>query len=111
MSNIEGATNRSNFFPGSREASSSSNTQKLKATALKRNDAARKTALQSLTSSDAKVNISDAIRDFSRIKKAVDAAPNKDNSAKIAALKAQINGGTYKMDFEAMADKILAQEH
>jgi negative regulator of flagellin synthesis FlgM len=107
MTNVNNAV-RSNFFPGTK-----TNTQKsgeLAQTALKRNDAARISEIKSNTGEDSKVQIPEAIRDFSRIKKVVDAVPERDNSEKIAKLKQQIQAGTYKTDYEALADKILQQE-
>jgi negative regulator of flagellin synthesis FlgM len=105
MSNMD-VTNRSNFFPNS-DGAKTARTDK---TTLKRNDFARRQQLDKMSKADAKVKIPDAVRDFSRIKKAVDAAPELDNSAKIASLKSQINNGTYKMNYEAIADKLLETE-
>lgn len=105
MNNID-VTNRSNFFPNSEQAKTT-RTQKV---ALRRNDYARRQQLDKISQNDAKVKIPDAVRDFSRIKKAVDAAPEIDNSDKIAKLKQQINNGTYKVNYEAIADKLLTTE-
>ena len=44
---------------------------------------------------------------ISRIKKAVDTAGDIDHSAKIADLKARIKAGTYQVDYDAVADKML----
>ena len=59
---------------------------------------------------NAAVSISEAIKDFARIKKAVDNAPILDNSEKIAHLKKQIQNNQYKVDYEGLADKILQSE-
>jgi hypothetical protein len=48
--------------------------------------------------------------EFSKIKKAALSAPEADNSEKIARLKAQIAAGTYEVDYDAIADKILTSE-
>jgi negative regulator of flagellin synthesis FlgM len=106
MSTIDSSTTRSLFLPGksTRETGKTNNTQ------LKRNSEARKAELENFSGSDSKVDIPDAIRDFSRIKKAADAAPEIDNSAKIARLKSEIQAGTYKVDPDLLADKILEQE-
>ena len=48
--------------------------------------------------------------DFAKIKKAVDLTPPKDNSQKIMDLKAQIKNGTYKINEDAITDKILSTE-
>ena len=50
------------------------------------------------------------VKDFSRIKKAVDQAPAIDNSEKIARLKEQIGNGTYQMDYDAIAERMLNRE-
>lgn len=105
MNNIN-VTSRSNFFPNSDEAKD----VQTKKVALRRNDQARRAQLEKISQNDASVKIPDAVRDFSRIKKAVDAAPEIDNSAKVARLKSQINNGTYKMNYEAIADKLLSTE-
>ena len=106
MSGIESTNSRSAFFPNSKTGKTGS----LKKQYLRRNDSDRKQELESLSKRDVKVDIPGAIRDFSRIKKAVDSAPELDNSAKIADLKARINNGTYKVDIDGLADKILSSE-
>ena len=106
MSDIN-ISNRSNFFPNSSEAKSP---EKIKGTSLERNDPARKKHLDEISKNDAQVKISDAVRDFSRIKKAVDAAPEVDNRRKIEALKEQINNGTYRINYDSIADKLLNSE-
>jgi negative regulator of flagellin synthesis FlgM len=100
---------RSNFFPNSTSARSRK-ANALRAKALKRNNIDRSQDIKTRTSSDAKVSINDAIKDFSRIKRAVDAAPPIDNSDKIAALKAKIQAGTYNVDYDKLADKMLKTE-
>jgi negative regulator of flagellin synthesis FlgM len=79
--------------------------------ALQRNSFDRVQELEDKTGKDAKVQIPNTIRDFSRIKKAVDASTEVDNSDKIANLKAQIAAGTYEVDYDALADKILSSEY
>lgn len=66
--------------------------------------------LTARTAGDAKVTIPEGVKDFSRIKKAAMAAPEQDNSEKIARLKAQIQGGTYEVDYDGLADKMLQSE-
>ena len=106
MNNID---TRSPFFPNSKTAQDQ--IQKLKhAQALQRNTEARSQELQQTTKNDAKVNISDKIKDFSRIKRAVDMSAPVDNTDKIAQLKAQIKAGTYEPDYDAIADKMLSTE-
>lgn len=103
---------RAPFFPHSKTAQQSAEqakrAQKLAAT---RNTYARAEEIRSKTANDAKVSIPEAIKDFSRIKKSVDAAPEMDNSSKIADLKARIQAGTYEVDYDALADKMLANEY
>jgi negative regulator of flagellin synthesis FlgM len=102
---------RANFFPNSKNESVDRVKQQQHAQMLKsRNDSDRALKIKTTTEKDAKVDINDAIRDFSRIKKAVDAAPEPDNADKIARLKSQINAGTYQIDYDALADKVLQQE-
>lgn len=98
------------FFPHSKSARRDVEQAK-QAQFLKRNSYDRAQELQSKTSSDARVNIPDSIKDFSRIKKSVDMAPPVDNSDKIAKLKAQIQAGTYQPDYDAIADRMLANEY
>lgn len=107
MNNVD---TRSPFFPRSRSAQAEA-TKTRNAQRLSRNSYDRAQELEAKTASHAKVSIPEKIRDFSRIKKAVDAAPEVDNSDKIARLKAQIQGGTYQMDYDAIADKMLASEY
>lgn len=108
MSSID---TRSAFFPKGRPTS----TESAKGggqvgAASDRNSVERSSELTAKTSSDAKVNIGDGVKDFSRIKKAAMAAPETDNSEKIARLKAQIAAGTYEVDYDGLADKILSSE-
>lgn len=106
MSNID---TRAPFFPNSR--SGNTEIQKAKqARALKRNSYARAQDLGNIAQKDAKITIPESVKDFSRIKKAVDLAPEIDNTDKIASLKARIQAGTYEPDYDAVADKILSTE-
>ena len=108
MNNID--SSRTGFFPNSTTA------QKQKANALKksfmaRNTLTRKNELDQMAKRDSKVEIGNAVKDFARIKKAVDAAPDIDNTDKISLLKSQIKAGTYKVDYDGLADKILNSEY
>ncbi len=105
MNNID---TRSPFFPRSKSAKQQPFIDK--AGALKRNSYDRVKELENKTSKDAKVTIPDSIKDFSRIKKTADAAVPVDNTDKIARLKAQIQNGTYDVDYDAVADKMLQTE-
>lgn len=108
MSSID---TRSAFFPRSRttgEAESAKGGSKV--SDLKRNTTERASELSERTATDAKVNIPEGVKEFSRIKKAAASAPEIDNSEKIARLKAQIQAGSYEIDYDGLADKILSSE-
>ncbi len=107
MSSID---TRSAFFPRSRSAQAEA-AKTAQTEALKKNSMERAAELSEKTASDAKVSIPDGIKDFSRIKKAALSAPDVDNSEKIARLKAQIQAGTYEIDYDGLADKILTTEY
>jgi negative regulator of flagellin synthesis FlgM len=111
MSNKIDAGTRSPFFPQSRKTQSSELGGASDVGGLKRNSVDKAGEIQTRTATDARVEIPDSIKDFSRIKKAVDAAPPIDNSEKIARLKAQIQNGTYQVDYDGLADKILSSEY
>jgi negative regulator of flagellin synthesis FlgM len=103
MSKVDSTSSRSIFLPNKQSA-------KINSTGLARNSDVRRDELEAFSKNDSKVDIPDAIKDFSRIKKAADAAPAIDNSEKIARLKSQIAAGTYKVDAGDLADKIMEQE-
>ncbi|MDD4974485.1 MAG: flagellar biosynthesis anti-sigma factor FlgM [Bacteriovorax sp.] len=107
MSAVDSTSSRSLFMPGKKETRESG---KVGPAGLKRNSETRKNELEAFSKSDSKVDIADAIKDFARIKKVADAAPDIDNTDKIARLKAQIADGSYKIDLDGLSDKILEQE-
>lgn len=107
MSNID---TRAPFFPNSKSAQKEIENAK-RARFLRRNTAERANDLNNMAARDAKVTIPESVRDFSRIKKAVDMAPPIDNTDKIARLRSQIQAGTYQPDYDAIADKILSEEY
>lgn len=109
MNNLDINNSSRSVFPKKGPVSRQKNA-KFKNVALKRNDQDRKNEIESNTKNDAKVSINNVVKDFARIKNAVDAAPEIDNSEKIAALKKQIQNGTYQVDYDALADKILSSE-
>jgi len=106
MSAIDTTTSRSLFLPNksAKETSKSGNA------ALKRNSESRKNELEINNALDSKVDIGEAIKDFSRIKKVADAAPERDNSEKIARLRQEISNGSYHVNADDLASKILEQE-
>lgn len=107
MSSID---TRSAFFPKGRTAQAESAKGGSQVGAANRNSNERASELVDKTSTDAKVSIGDGVKDFARIKKAAMNAPEPDNSEKIARLKAQIAAGTYEVDYDGLADKILTSE-
>ena len=107
MSSID---TRSAFFPRSRSAQTESAQGGSKVGDVQRNSMERASEISEKTSTDAKVNIPEGVKDFSRIKKAAMSAPEVDNSEKIARLKAQIAAGTYEIDYDGLADKIISTE-
>jgi negative regulator of flagellin synthesis FlgM len=107
MSSID---TRSAFFPRSRTAQAESAKSGGDVDGVKRNSMERASEISERTATDAKVSIPEGVKDFSRIKKAALSAPEPDNSEKIARLKAQIQAGTYEVDYDALADKILTSE-
>lgn len=111
--NIDSAT-RAPFFPNSRKAATTNAGgagEAEQVSSLKRNAPDKASEIKGRTAQDARVEIPDSIRDFSRIKKAADSAQPIDNSEKIARLKAQIQNGTYNIDYDGVAEKILTTEY
>lgn len=111
MSSID---TRSTFFPkgGGRSGQTESAKSGKEISSLEnRNSADRASDIMDRTSSDAQVSLGDGVKDFARIKKAAMNAPETDNSEKIARLKAQIAAGTYEVDYDGLADKILTSEY
>lgn len=112
MSNIDSSF-RAPFFPNNKRGDTVGTSKANSASRLKsvgRNTYERAAEISARTGSDARVDVSDAVKDFSRIKKVVDAAPEIDNSDKIARLKQQIASGTYEVDYDALANRILETE-
>jgi negative regulator of flagellin synthesis FlgM len=107
MSSID---TRSAFFPRTRDVKTEATKHGGNAESIQKNTTERASELTAKTSSDAKVSIPEGVKDFSKIKKAAMSAPEVDNSEKIAQLKAQIAAGTYNIDYDAVADKILQTE-
>jgi negative regulator of flagellin synthesis FlgM len=108
MSSIE---TRSSFFPRTRNTQTESTREGGKVGGIgNRNTAERAIEISDKTSEDAKVSIPEGVKEFSRIKKAAMSAPEQDNAEKIARLKAQIQDGTYELDYDGLADKILTSE-
>lgn len=107
MSSID---TRSAFFPKGKTAQTESTKGGNRVDGTNKNSMERASEISDRTSTDAKVSIPDGVKDFSRIKKAAMNAPEQDNSEKIARLRAQIQAGTYEVDYDGLADKILTSE-
>ncbi len=108
MSSID---TRSAFFPRSRTAQTDSSKGAGRTEGTEQaGQAERAQEINARTATDAKVSIPDGVKDFSRIKKAAVNAPEVDNTEKMARLKAQIQAGTYEVDYDGLADKILTSE-
>lgn len=109
MSSID---TRSTFFPkGGRSGQTESAKGGKQVSGIEnRNSPDRASDIKDRTSSDAQVSLGDGVKDFARIKKAAMNAPEADNSEKIARLKAQIAAGTYEIDYDGLADKMLTSE-
>ena len=98
-------SSKTGFFPEKKV-----NNLKAKSVAIPRNDSDRKAEIEKGTASDAKVDISEGIKDFSRIKKVAQNASPIDKSAKVAGLRDSIKSGTYEVNYDGLADKMLASE-
>lgn len=107
MNNID---TRAPFFPNSKTAKRDVEQAKESAS-IRRNSYERSQQLKDIEGKHTKVTIPETIKDFAQIKRVADATPEVDNTDKIAALKAQIQAGSYKPDYDAIADKILASEY
>ena len=109
MSSID---TRSAFFPRGRstQTESAKNNGQVSGP-TQGNSPDRAAEITGKTASDAKVSIPEGVKDFSRIKKAALNAPEQDNSEKIAKLRSQIQAGTYEVDYDGLADKILTSEY
>lgn len=63
------------------------------------------------TGNDAKVSIPESIKDFSKIKRIADNTQPVSNDEKIQSLKERIAAGTYEVDYDALAQKMLDSEY
>ena len=109
MAQIKSSKMRPPFFPG--KTNPSSPFRKTDLHSLKRNQLERKQEIDSISKEHAKVSIPDSIKDFSRIKKVVDISEPLDNTKKITELKAAIKNGSYKVDPDLLAKRILDSEY
>ena len=102
MSKVNNSAFRSPFFPKRIDG---------KKSITPRNDIDRKSELDELSKNHASVKINQKIKDFSRIKKAVDFASPSLREDKINSLRDQIKNGTYKINSERIAEKIVSNEY
>lgn len=103
------ATNRSPFFV--KDKNSIITDKSMAESSIRaKNSKKRQLEVKNNTENDAKVEIPKKIKDFSRIKKAVDHAPEVDNRDKIEALKKRIESGDYDVRINKIAEKILSRE-
>jgi len=98
---------RAPFFPRSRNIKSRGLKNLM---ALKRNDSGRSKELMDKTSKDVKVDIHDKVKDFSRIKRAVDLSSPLGEKSRLEQLKSKIQNGEYNIDYDSIANNILQQE-
>jgi len=110
MSKINNDSLRTPFFPNRSPQKKLTKGSKSTTRGLERNDAERKVELDNISKNHTKVSIDSKIKDFSRIKKAVDQAPDISRDAYIANLKNKINAGEYSIDPEKIAEKMLISE-
>jgi len=106
MSKVTNDSRRS-FFPNSKTA-------RAKETAKKQYERLAETQSEQNKPMSARVSssvqIPEGLKDFSRIKELASHAPEMDNSAKIQMLQEQLNDGTYKINYDKLAEQLLLQE-
>ena len=108
MENINASKTRPNFFLHSKKTESQKTKNAVQNDLISSDE--KKIPFKRDLQAKTAMAIPKATRDFARIKKAVDNAPALDKSEKIAHLKKQIQNGDYKIDYEALAEKILQSE-
>lgn len=106
MSAIENNSSRSIFTNNK----NSRENVKISPNGIKRNSEIRKNELEQFAKNDSKIDIPEAVKDFSKIKKLADSAPEINNKEKIESLKSRINNGTYKINYDELSENILDQE-
>ena len=78
---------------------------------LKRNSTKKKNEIESATKDHVKVDIESRVRDFARIRSAIDNVLESDNTARIKELREKIDSGAYQINYEDTADIILRTEY
>ena len=107
MSKIE--TTRPSFFPNSPSAQAIRDKNISRINKMQESYGPTKTG-EPKGLRDARVDIPEKIKDYAQIQKAVTNAPERDESQKIAEIKAKIASGEYKINEDAIATKMLEQE-
>jgi len=110
MSKINNDSLRSPFFPNKPSGGKINKSKRSAIKTLQRNDLERKNELDNLSRNHTKVSVDAKVKDFSRIKKAVDSAESVDRSDLIASLKNRIKNGEYNIDPEKIAEKMILGE-
>ena len=105
MSNIDANSNGTNILLRTRSTNNRDDIL-----GPRRNSEHKRKEIEQATENDVKLDISSMVKDFARIKSAVDRSPELDNSGKIAELREKINGGTYEVDHDALVEKIISSE-
>lgn len=105
MSNVIDSSSKSGFFPDKKVGGA-----KAKGPTLSRNNPLKKDELDKSSARDVKLDINDGIKEFSKIKKAVDASTPIDKADRIAELKESIKAGSYKIDPDKIADSMMAND-
>lgn len=110
MNDVKGLP-RPSFFPNSPSAQKARESRRMeRVLEMRTNSKQRAKEIDEATEGHTKVKIPAKVKDFSKIKAAVDMSEPIDNSNKIDDLKSQIKAGTYKIDFDQVADKMLSSE-
>lgn len=78
---------------------------------LRHNSAAKRREIESSTKDHVKVDIESRVKDFARIKSAVDRVPETDHSDKIKSLKERILNRTYEINEGDIAEIMLKTEY
>ena len=107
MSNLNTDNLRPPFFPNKSSLKPLNRKSRVN---IERNDISRKSELDNISKNHAKVKIDARTRDFGRIKKAVDSAPEIDRSDYLKKLKDRIASGEYSVDPEKIAEKMILNE-
>ena len=101
---------RAPFFPNSRSAQAKANSSRLNKAALpERNSFERSSEIKKQSRNNVNVDIPESVKDFARIRSAVDNAGPIDKTARIQSLRDQIQSGTYEIDYDALADRMLQE--